>query len=849
MKATATAAAAAVARSATAGHLPQLRCHCGTHVATGGECGSCARKRLPLNGSGLGRYSNDAAIEDQASLERTSGTRELETAGWEATGHRPASEPAFDFAQVPVTTAASVPKSTPKVPASTGLAATGAAADVAQAHENHVEQVADDVLRRLGAPAHSTARRAPQAAASGIAGLGSGRAMAADLRPRFEAAFEWDFSGVRLHSGSEAADAAERMGAHAFALGRDLVFGADITDPEAGEHRHLLAHELAHVVQQDMGAGAAAHSRFSSLPAAPARAQAAPRVTNVVTSAAELGVGGTDITATATVAGARPALTWTINPGGLVPAGVSVTGAGRRVRIHAAQPPVGTVVGGAPITVRAGVTGAAPSDDADSAPVMLTQVVSAAYVAAPPLAGVPSLVPGVAPVNTAEPNRDGIAGNTATVNAVTAPAGRPVIVRLRRPLGATVAGNDVTPGSRTGDIGLRITDTATGARLNEAQPSAAGPAALMADMTVNAVPTRVTALTNAGAAGPYGQRNRITFASSDAQHAPLTRIVGELITGVRDDLNIGPPNAGFNPAFLLALAVPANGWTDQLVRGVATPSTVDGLPAIDVNRFVGPGVPHLPRFETVRQRFVYASWQGGGAVVSNVIGDGQHMRSLTGLPGAFRFRTDHNIGAVRAPQRNEAYAGNPLIILSNVVATPTAAGATGLAADGVATANLAVNSSVAGRSVNWAVRTGDSVIAAGNPAVLPATATLQAGLRAGRFGLRAADAVFPNRRADGTVRLVPVQLRNLRATPGTVAAGTLASNVTVNADPGGRTLNWALDAAATAAGVAVAPIATGPGLAMNVTVTRPAGFSGSVTVTATDAVLAVQHASVRIRFR
>jgi hypothetical protein len=846
MKTAATAAAAA-APPASADRLPQLRCPCGTHVAAGGECGSCFSTRLQLEGRGLGRWPGEAAIEDEAleRLARAPAERNLEAGAPGTTRHPPAPQSAFDFTQVPVTAAPSAPR-----PAPTGAAQFAAPTDDAQAHEAEVDQVADEVLRRLGAPAQSTVRRAPQAAASGVAGLGGGRSMAADLRRRFESAFDWDFSGVRLHTGSGAAEATERIGARAFALGRDLVFGAKVSDPEASEHRRLLAHELAHVVQQDMGAGTAARSRFLSLSAAaPARAQAAPRVTNVVTSAAELGVGGNDITATATIAGARPALTWTINPGGVVPAGVSVIGTGRRVRIRAVQPPVGTIVGGTQLIVRAGVTGAAPVDEEDSAPVMLVQVVNAAYATAPALAGVPSLIPGVPPANTAEPNRDGIAGNTATVNAVTAPAGRPVTVRFRRSLGATVAGNVVTPGSRTGDIGLRITDTATGSRLNEAQPSAAGPAALMADMTVNAVPTRVTALTNAGAAGPYGQRNRITFASSDAQHAPLTRIVGELITGVRDDLNIGPPNAGFNPAFLLALAVPANQWTDRLIRGVATPSTVDGLPAIDVNRFVGPGVPHLPRFETVRQRFVYASWQGGGAVVSNVIGDGQHKRSLTGVPGAFRFRTDHNIGAVHAPQRNEAYQGNPLIILSNVVATPTAAGATGLAADGVATANLAVNSSVAGRTVNWAVRTGDPVITAGNPAVLPATATLQAGLRAGRFGLRAADTVFPNRRVDGAVRVVPVRVRGLRAAPANVPTGTLASNVTVNADPGGRTLNWTLDAAATAAGVVVAPAVTGPGLAMNVTVTRPGGFSGTATVTATDSVLAAQHASVRIRFR
>lgn len=567
----------------------------------------------------------------------------------------------------------------------------------------------------------------------------------------------------------------------------------------------------------------------------------------MVTSAAELGVGGDAINATATVGGAGTRLTWTINPGGAAPAGVTVIGSGRRVRIRAAQPGGGAVVGGTPITVRSEVTGT-PGDFFDAPPVTLVQVVSANYTAAPALAGVPSLAPGAPPLNSAEPNRDGIAGNTAVVAAVTAPAGRPITVAFRRSLGARLAGTTITPGRQTGDIGLRIIDTATRARLDETQPATAGPAALMADLTVNAVPTRVRSLTGGGAVGPYGVLNTINFAASDNLHLPLTRIVGELITGVRDDFNIAPPNGAFNPAFLLALAVPANTWNDQLGTPSGILNTADGLPAIDVNRFVGPGVPRLPRRLTYRQRFQYASWQGAGAVVSRTIADGQHIRSLIGSPAAFRFRTEHRFGGVAAPPRNEPYVGPPLIVLSNVVATPTAAGATGLAADGVATANLAVTSGVAGRTVNWSILNGDTSITAGNPAALPATATLQAGIRTGSFRVRAADSIFPNRRVDGRIRVVPVRLRNLRAAPDRVPVGTLSTNVTVDAEPGGRTLSWTVDAVAAAAGVTVSPAVTGPGNAMNVTVTRPPAFTGRATVTAADSVLAARTGTVRIRF-
>ena len=160
-----------------------------------------------------------------------------------------------------------------------------------------------------------------------------------------------------------------------------------------------------------------------------------------------------------------------------------------------------------------------------------------------------------------------------------------------------VAGTTITPFGGTGDIGLRISDTATDAWLDETKPSASGPAALMADLTVNAVSIKLSALTGAGRdpAGPYSTRNTITFDPSDKVHPPLTRTVGELITGVTDDFNVPPPNNAFNPTFRGDLAVPANSWTDRLVAPAGMLNVADNLTAIDVNRFVGAGVPQLPR--------------------------------------------------------------------------------------------------------------------------------------------------------------------------------------------------------------------------------------------------------------
>ncbi len=578
------------------------------------------------------------------------------------------------------------------------------------------------------------------------------------------------------------------------------------------------------------------------------------RVLRIVPSSLELGVGGRDVILTAHLSPGVPLfppLTWTLNPGATAPAGVVIIGRGSRVRLRANHPPHGTVTGGRSITVRVALA-ANPADRSDTGPIDLIQVLTATYTAVPALANVPSLIPGTPPPNTAEPNRDGISGNTATVNTTTAPAGRPMRVAFRRSLGASVAGTTVTPGSRTGDVGLRIMDRATQAKLDETQPATAGPATLMADLTVNAVPLRVSGLTDVGrdAAGPYSTRNRITYSTSDSLHPPLTRIVGELITDGGDHFDLPAPNGGFNNAFRLNLAVPANSWTDRLVTPSGIRNVTDGRPAIDVNRFVGPGVPQLPRRVIYRQRFQYSAWQGAGTVLSRTIDDGQHIRSLIGAPGNFSFQIAHRFPGASVTAAPEAYVGNPLIIFTNVVAIPTAPGATDLAADGAATANLGVTSSVPGRTVNWSILNGDTTLIAGNPAVLPATATVQAGNRTGNFRVRAADTVFANRRADGPVRVVPVALRNMRATPATVPSGTLTTTVTLDAQPGGRTIHWSVDPAAARGGVTVAPNVTGPGApAMGVTVTRPAGFTGAVTVTATDSVLARRSNRVVIRFR
>ena len=79
---------------------------------------------------------------------------------------------------------------------------------------------------------------------------GGGSPLPRQIRSFFEPRFGHDFSAVRIHTGSRAAQLARSVDARAFAHGRDIVFGAGEYSPSTEEGRHVLAHELAHVVQQ-----------------------------------------------------------------------------------------------------------------------------------------------------------------------------------------------------------------------------------------------------------------------------------------------------------------------------------------------------------------------------------------------------------------------------------------------------------------------------------------------------------------------------------------------------------------------------------------------------------------------
>jgi hypothetical protein len=70
------------------------------------------------------------------------------------------------------------------------------------------------------------------------------------VRGFMEQQFGCDFGRVRLHTGSSAAEASSAVHAHAFTVGNHIAFASGAYSPESKDGRALLAHELAHVVQQ-----------------------------------------------------------------------------------------------------------------------------------------------------------------------------------------------------------------------------------------------------------------------------------------------------------------------------------------------------------------------------------------------------------------------------------------------------------------------------------------------------------------------------------------------------------------------------------------------------------------------
>ncbi|MGC9969996.1 MAG: DUF4157 domain-containing protein [Bryobacteraceae bacterium] len=121
--------------------------------------------------------------------------------------------------------------------------------------EREADRAASDVLRGRGAQVSQ------RAAAGGGLDLSqsSGRPLDPGQREFYEAQFGHDFRDLRIHADARAAEQARDAGARAMTAGNDIAFAAGEYDPQSESGQELLAHEIAHTVQQSQGRPAVQH--------------------------------------------------------------------------------------------------------------------------------------------------------------------------------------------------------------------------------------------------------------------------------------------------------------------------------------------------------------------------------------------------------------------------------------------------------------------------------------------------------------------------------------------------------------------------------------------------------------
>jgi outer membrane protein OmpA-like peptidoglycan-associated protein len=114
--------------------------------------------------------------------------------------------------------------------------------------ESDARTTAATMVRNETVPPSAESSGAPLA--ERIDEMPAGQPLPSEERFFFESRFRQDFSAVRVHSDAQAAEAAEQMGARAFAIGPDLVFGPGQYAPQTMAGLELIGHELTHTIQQ-----------------------------------------------------------------------------------------------------------------------------------------------------------------------------------------------------------------------------------------------------------------------------------------------------------------------------------------------------------------------------------------------------------------------------------------------------------------------------------------------------------------------------------------------------------------------------------------------------------------------
>ncbi|MEM8899927.1 MAG: DUF4157 domain-containing protein [Bacteroidota bacterium] len=108
------------------------------------------------------------------------------------------------------------------------------------------------MTKREGASSTSNSGIPPKGLANKLKkAKGKGKPLAKSLKKEMEAAIGANFEEVRIHTDEESAAMNQELKAQAFAHGKDIFFNEGKFNPESTKGKHLLAHELIHIIQQN----------------------------------------------------------------------------------------------------------------------------------------------------------------------------------------------------------------------------------------------------------------------------------------------------------------------------------------------------------------------------------------------------------------------------------------------------------------------------------------------------------------------------------------------------------------------------------------------------------------------
>lgn len=119
-------------------------------------------------------------------------------------------------------------------------------------HELEADRAADVAMRRMADPQSraSEGAQTPPVEVGGGTSQAGGQSLPPDVQQQMGQAYGADFKNVSVHTDSESETLNESLKARAFTTGQDVFFGRGQYNPHNTEGRELIAHELAHVVQQ-----------------------------------------------------------------------------------------------------------------------------------------------------------------------------------------------------------------------------------------------------------------------------------------------------------------------------------------------------------------------------------------------------------------------------------------------------------------------------------------------------------------------------------------------------------------------------------------------------------------------